>query len=342
MDQSMNISMQQSIQQKASIAQQMDELIQQNELLLKENDYLDSFVIRFKDEEENVPDDVPNTLLNPGNKLAIALLESVALEHEKEQMSKQYLDDTIRQKAMIIASEQRLATLRRLMFQFQREVLQDQQISNTFAENEGGVQQIIHKMPKQVTASSLLQFYEKQTTNLQVVAEQSAKSQKNLQDQIQVARKQSDKNNRQAGLSQIDFEQLKIENDKLQDKVATRNQEMLRIKLSAGNCMRLLNEYKNDLHKICENKKKYDQEVNQKQTLIKQLEERIVVTRKDLDVDNKVLQVLRQKEIFAHDGPQSVDYLSLKVTQTTLEKAVKEMERKIAIKEREINNLKNK
>ncbi|CAL6068629.1 Conserved_hypothetical protein [Hexamita inflata] len=93
---------------------------------------------------------------------------------------------------------------------------------------------------------------------------------------------------------------------------------------------------------LYENKKKYDQEVNQKQTLIKQLEERIVVTRKDLDVDNKQLQVLRQKEIFAHDGPQSVDYLSLKVTQTTLEKAVKEMERKIAIKEREINNMKNK
>ena len=34
-----------------------------------------------------------------------------------------------------------------------------------------------------------------------------------------------------------------------------------------------------------------------------------------------------------------MDYLSLKVTQTTLEKAVKEMQRKISIKQREIENV---
>lgn len=45
-------------------------------------------------------------------------------------------------------------------------------------------------------------------------------------------------------LTQVDFDQLKIENDKLQDKIASRNQEMLRIKLSAGTCMRNLNDIK--------------------------------------------------------------------------------------------------
>lgn len=30
---------------------------------------------------------------------------------------------------------------------------------------------------------------------------------------------------------------------------------MLRIKLNAGNCMRLLNEYKTDLHRVIERKK---------------------------------------------------------------------------------------
>ena len=145
-----------------------------------------------------------------------------------------------------------------------------------------------------------------------------------------------------ACLSQIDFDQLKIENDKLQDKIATRNQEMLRIKLSAGTCMRNLNDIKTALQKIVENKKKLDNEVNSRQQIIKQLEDRIAQTTRELEMETKALSTLRQKEIIAHDGPQSIDYLSLKVTQNTLEKAVKEMERKISIKKRENENLRNK
>ena len=76
-----------------------------------------------------------------------------------------------------------------------------------------------------------------------------------------------------------------------------------------------------------------------KQQLIKQLDERLAETKKTLAVDSRNLQVLRQKEIGAQDGPQGIDYLSLKVMQTTLEKAVKEAKRKIGIKEREILNI---
>jgi len=37
------------------------------------------------------------------------------------------------------------------------------------------------------------------------------------------------------GLSQIDFDQLKIENKQYFDKIHERNQELLRLKLTAGN-----------------------------------------------------------------------------------------------------------
>lgn len=38
----------QSMQQRAMLAQEMDELIQQNELLLKENDVLQAFIERYQ------------------------------------------------------------------------------------------------------------------------------------------------------------------------------------------------------------------------------------------------------------------------------------------------------
>lgn len=226
------------------------------------------------------------------------------------------------------------------MFQFQREVLNDQQLTGNFTVDENGVERIVHQLPKQVGANSLQGYYQKQTNGLVVSREQLAKNlaaqeDKRLRLQKQLARPQAGGQQ----ITQIDFEQLKIENDKLQDKVATRNQEMLRIKLNAGNCMRLLNEFKAELHRTAERKRQQDADVSAKQTLIKQLDDRLADTRKRLAADSRSLQVLRQKEIGAQDGPQGIDYLSLKVIQQTLEKAVKEAKRKIGIKEREIQNL---
>ena len=60
---------------------------------------------------------------------------------------------------------------------------------------------------------------------------------------------------------------------------------MLRIKLSAGTCMRNLNDIKAQLHQICERKKKLDADVQNKQQTISQLEERIRVTQKELEAD---------------------------------------------------------
>lgn len=44
---------------------------------------------------------------------------------------------------------------------------------------------------------------------------------------------------------------------------------MLRIKLNAGNCMRLLNEYKAELHRALDKKRTQDTDVTAKQYLIK-------------------------------------------------------------------------
>lgn len=57
------------------LAQEMDELIQQNELLLKENDVLQAFIERYQYQEENVCDDVVVDGLSIEQKLEVALSE---------------------------------------------------------------------------------------------------------------------------------------------------------------------------------------------------------------------------------------------------------------------------
>ena len=45
-------------------------------------------------------------------------------------------------------------------------------------------------------------------------------------------------------LHEVDFNQLQIENKQYQEKIEERNQELLRLKLKAGNTQQVLNSYK--------------------------------------------------------------------------------------------------
>ena len=47
---------------------------------------------------------------------------------------------------------------------------------------------------------------------------------------------------------EVDFEQLKIENEQLRDRLEEKNQELLKLKLSSGNSTQILNSYKVSLY----------------------------------------------------------------------------------------------
>ena len=49
-------------------------------------------------------------------------------------------------------------------------------------------------------------------------------------------------------LHEVDFNQLKIENQQYIEKIDERNQDLLRLKLMAGNTLQVLNTYKVRLH----------------------------------------------------------------------------------------------
>ena len=71
---------------------------------------------------------------------------------------------------------------------------------------------------------------------------------------------------------EVDFEQLKIENKQYNEKFEDKNQELLNLKLSAGNALQVLNVYKKKLHHINMESECIDTEMLQRNDLKKKLD----------------------------------------------------------------------
>lgn len=140
-------------------------------------------------------------------------------------------------------------------------------------------------------------------------------------------------------VSSIDFDQMSIENGKYLEKISAKNQELLRLKLTAGNTGVVLNNFKGELAKIQEEKLFVEREIQAKRAAIERLTAQIAENKKGMAEDKAALKRLRQNEIAAGDGPFSVDYISLNATEVSLEKALHEYERKIFILEKRYEKL---
>lgn len=195
-------------------------------------------------------------------------------------------------------------------------------------------------IPSKVSAFKLNSFYSdvmSQITtnmnNMKTRIEVNNKQIKKLQKQLEKQTEATDQ------MSSIDFDQLAIANSKYLEKIAAKNQELLRLKLTSGNTTLVLNTFKSDLKKITEEKEFIEREIFAKRTAIDKISAQINDSKKQLGVDRSVLKKLRQNEIASGDGPASIDFISLIATQDSLQKAIAEYTRKVSILERTLFNL---
>lgn len=195
-------------------------------------------------------------------------------------------------------------------------------------------------IPTKVSAFKLNSFYSevigKITTdmnNMKARIDVNNKQIKKLQRQLEKQTEATDQ------MSSIDFDQLAIANSKYLEKIAAKNQELLRLKLTSGNTTLALNTFKSDLNKITEEKEFIEKEIFAKRTAIDKISAQINDCKKQLGIDRSVLKKLRQNEIASGDGPASIDFISLIATQDSLQKAIGEYTRKVSILERTLFNL---
>lgn len=195
-------------------------------------------------------------------------------------------------------------------------------------------------IPSKVSAFKLNSFYSDvmgqittNMNNMKTRVEINNKQIKKLQRQLEKQTEAADQ------MSSIDFDQLAIANSKYLEKIAAKNQELLRLKLTSGNTTLALNTFKSDLNKITEEKEFIEKEIFAKRTAIDKISAQINDSKKQLGVDRSVLKKLRQNEIASGDGPASIDFISLIATQDSLQKAIAEYTRKVSILERTLFNL---
>ena len=71
---------------------------------------------------------------------------------------------------------------------------------------------------------------------------------------------------------EVDFEQLKIENQQLQEKVDMKNQELLKLKLSSGKTLLVLNSYKQKVNKLTSESDRIQRELLGRKEMLQKIE----------------------------------------------------------------------
>lgn len=70
----------------------------------------------------------------------------------------------------------------------------------------------------------------------------------------------------------MDYDQLKIENKQLHERVDEKNTQLLQLKLSAGKTMQTLNYYKTKVSNMTSDSKRLEEEISQRQDLLTKIE----------------------------------------------------------------------
>jgi len=131
-------------------------------------------------------------------------------------------------------------------------------------------------------------------------------------------------------LHEVDFNQLKIENSQYLEKIDERNQNLLQLKLMAGNVLQVLNTYKKKLHLLTIESDRLRNEISQRNDMLNRIDAETIVGEKDRQDAETVNRKLRQ-QLSDYRVPDVMDYVKEKANLYTLRKSVNSWERKVEI-----------
>ncbi|CDQ59511.1 unnamed protein product [Oncorhynchus mykiss] len=133
-------------------------------------------------------------------------------------------------------------------------------------------------------------------------------------------------------LHEVDFQQLKIENSQYLERIDERNQDLLRLKLLAGNTLQVLNSYKKKLQSMtCESKLLSSDITSRKEMLVKIEEETLQAEEERAKAETLNRKLRGQLADFR--VPQVLQYITAKASHSQLEQSVRAWERKVEISE---------
>ncbi|XP_078687929.1 cilia- and flagella-associated protein 263-like [Branchiostoma floridae x Branchiostoma belcheri] len=133
-------------------------------------------------------------------------------------------------------------------------------------------------------------------------------------------------------LHEVDFQQLKIENAQYLERIDERNQDLLRLKLMAGNTMQVLNSYKKKLNTLTAESERLKSEISSRQDMLTRIDAEtnsVEEERSKAEKENKKYRT----QLADYRVPDVLDYVQDKADLYELQKTVKSWERKVEIAE---------
>jgi len=141
-------------------------------------------------------------------------------------------------------------------------------------------------------------------------------------------------------LHEVDFNQLKIENQQYLEKIDERNQDLLRLKFMSTNTLQVQNSYKKKLHTMTKESERLQSEISLRedlQTRIKSETEVVEVERAKAEQINKKLR----RQLATFSVPDVMEYVVEKADLYDIQKKVKSWGRKVDIAEMALKTHRN-
>ncbi|XP_028410048.1 coiled-coil domain-containing protein 113-like [Dendronephthya gigantea] len=137
-------------------------------------------------------------------------------------------------------------------------------------------------------------------------------------------------------LHEVDFNQLKIENQQYLEKIDDRNKDLLRLKLMTGNVLQVLNTYKKKLHTLTVESAQLKQEISSRTELSLRIDAETRLVEKER-VKALELNQKRRQQLSDYRVPEVLDYVKERASHYELNKTVRMWERKVEIAEMALN-----
>ncbi|KAM5126405.1 cilia- and flagella-associated protein 263 [Mantella aurantiaca] len=133
-------------------------------------------------------------------------------------------------------------------------------------------------------------------------------------------------------LNEVDFQQLKIENAQFLERIDERNQDLLQLKLTAGETLQVLNSYKKKLQNTTAESTHLSKEISTREDMLQRIEQETQQVEQERAKAECVNRKLR-RQLSDYRVPDVLDYVQEKMEEEELEKNIRAWERKVEIAE---------
>lgn len=310
---------------------QFNDYMVQNELLAKENRLMDSYLHRKAGDLnwEEVQREVQKSNKQQGNKglrvkewtltqfqkYNIAVAEHEYRTKQFKALEEKAAEDISLLKAIIEGIKIRINEMRKETYEFKRDIV------------IGGENQLTGT----IMAEKVVRYFEEKLKQKAALIEKiklknaAMKNHRGKMDaQVKHKEEQGD------SLHSIDFHQLQIKNSQFNQKINERNAELLKLKMTTGKSVQVLNTAKRNLNELLVKSKQLRQNIKDRNEATVKLSEELVRVEAEVRKERKKNKKYKIQQSNP-DMPQVLDYVNQKSLMYDLEAEVRNWQRKVEI-----------